>query len=61
LQTLRADLDYGTTEARTTMGKIGIKVWVYKGDIMPEAPKPKFENKQQGAKRSDTNVDAQAD
>jgi len=60
LQTLRADLDYGTTEARTTMGKIGIKVWVYKGDIMPEAPKVKNE-KQQGAKRSDTNVDAQAD
>jgi small subunit ribosomal protein S3 len=61
LQTLRADLDYGTTEARTTMGKIGIKVWVYKGDIMPEAPKAKVEHKQQGAKRSDTNVDAQAD
>lgn len=34
LQTLRADLDYGTAEALTTYGIIGIKVWVYKGDIL---------------------------
>jgi len=59
LQTLRADLDYGTAEGRTMMGVIGIKVWVYKGDIMPEAPKVKLEK--QGAKRSEANVDAQAD
>jgi small subunit ribosomal protein S3 len=37
LQTLRADIDYGFTEAHTTLGRIGIKVWVYKGDIFPEA------------------------
>ncbi|NQT46004.1 MAG: 30S ribosomal protein S3 [Candidatus Omnitrophica bacterium] len=37
LQTLRADIDYGFTEARTAYGAIGIKVWVYKGDIMPKA------------------------
>jgi small subunit ribosomal protein S3 len=37
LQTLRADVDYGFTEAATTMGRIGVKVWIYKGDILPEA------------------------
>ncbi|MFQ5577026.1 MAG: 30S ribosomal protein S3 [Anaerolineae bacterium] len=35
--TLRADIDYATVEALTTYSKIGIKVWVYKGDILPEA------------------------
>ena len=35
LQTLRADVDYGVTEADTIMGKIGVKVWVFKGDLMP--------------------------
>ncbi|MBN1862677.1 MAG: 30S ribosomal protein S3, partial [Dehalococcoidales bacterium] len=37
LQKLRADVDYGFTEARTTLGRIGVKVWIYKGDILPEA------------------------
>ena len=36
LHTLRADIDYGATEARTTLGRIGVKVWIYKGDILPE-------------------------
>jgi small subunit ribosomal protein S3 len=36
LHTLRADVDYGVTEAHTTMGRIGIKVWIYRGDILPE-------------------------
>jgi small subunit ribosomal protein S3 len=36
LHTLRADIDYGFTEARTTAGHIGIKVWIYRGDILPE-------------------------
>lgn len=36
LQTLRADIDYGFWEANTTYGKIGIKVWVYKGEVLPE-------------------------
>jgi len=40
LHTLRADIDYGFTEARTTMGRIGVKVWIYKGEILPE---PKLE------------------
>ncbi len=36
LHTLRADIDYGTAEAKTTFGRIGVKVWIYKGDILPE-------------------------
>ena len=35
LHTLRADIDYGFAEARTTFGRIGVKVWIYKGDILP--------------------------
>ena len=35
--TLRADIDYGFAEARTTYGRIGIKVWIYKGEVLPEA------------------------
>jgi small subunit ribosomal protein S3 len=37
LHTLRADIDFGTAEARTQMGQIGVKVWVYRGDIVTEA------------------------
>lgn len=40
LQTLRADIDYGVATARTTFGAIGIKVWVYKGEILPKAKEP---------------------
>ena len=35
LQTLRADIDYGFAEADTTYGKLGVKVWVYKGEVLP--------------------------
>ncbi|HZK24646.1 MAG TPA: 30S ribosomal protein S3 [Oscillospiraceae bacterium] len=35
LQTLRADIDYGFVEAHTTYGRIGIKVWIYKGEVLP--------------------------
>jgi small subunit ribosomal protein S3 len=35
LHTLRADIDYGFREARTSTGRIGVKVWIYKGDILP--------------------------
>ena len=38
LQTLRADIDYGFAEANTTYGKIGVKVWIYKGEVLPERP-----------------------
>ena len=37
LHTLRANIDYGLVHAHTTYGRIGVKVWVYKGDVMPEA------------------------
>ena len=36
LQTLRADIDYGYTIARTTFGVLGVKVWIYKGDVLGE-------------------------
>ena len=39
LHTLRADIDYGFWEANTTYGKIGVKVWIYKGEVLPEANK----------------------
>ena len=39
LQTLRADIDYGFAEANTTYGKIGVKVWIYKGEILPAKKK----------------------
>jgi len=44
LHTLRADIEYGFAEANTTYGKIGIKVWIYKGEILPEAKDRKEAN-----------------
>ena len=41
LQTLRADIDYGFAEADTTYGKVGVKVWIYKGEILPTKGEPK--------------------
>jgi small subunit ribosomal protein S3 len=38
LHTLRADIDYGFREAKTTSGRVGVKVWIYKGDILPYKP-----------------------
>ena len=40
LHTLRADIDYGTAEAHTSYGRIGIKVWIFKGEILPERKQP---------------------
>ena len=48
LHTLRADIDYGTAEAHTTYGCIGIKVWIYKGEVLPEAKQPA--KKEEGGK-----------
>lgn len=39
LHTLRADIDYGTAEAHTTYGLIGVKVWIYRGEVLPPAKK----------------------
>lgn len=44
LQTIRADIDYGFAEAATTYGRIGVKVWIYKGEVLPNVKKtPKKE------------------
>ena len=40
LHTLRADIDYGFAEANTTYGRIGVKVWIFKGEVLPEKKKP---------------------
>ncbi len=40
LHTLRADIDYGTYEAATTYGRIGVKVWIFKGEVLPEKKQP---------------------
>lgn len=48
LHTLRADIDFGFAEARTTMGQIGIKTWIYKGEVaavQPEKPEPALERR----------------
>jgi small subunit ribosomal protein S3 len=45
LHTLRADIDYGFTEAHTTLGRIGVKVWIYKGQVLPEPRAPEVEEK----------------
>ena len=57
LHTLRADIDYGTSEAKTTYGIIGIKVWVFKGEMMSRndaavaTPEPAAEDPRKGSKR----------
>jgi small subunit ribosomal protein S3 len=48
LHTLRADIDYGFKEARTTFGRIGVKVWINKGEILPEGfPKNESRERQE--------------
>jgi small subunit ribosomal protein S3 len=61
LHTLRADIDYGTSEAKTTYGIIGVKVWVYKGDTLGrndlpaavETPRPDEDRRGRGPRRDD--------
>ncbi len=50
LQTLRADIDYGFAEANTTYGKIGVKVWIYKGEVLNENRRTSRTNKRGGAR-----------
>ena len=57
LQTLRADIDYGFAEADTTYGKIGVKVWIYKGEVLP-AKKNDGGRARQGKKEANTNVNS---
>ena len=49
LQTIRADIEYGFWEANTTYGKIGVKVWVYKGEVLANAAKTARRNKRNNA------------
>ena len=48
LQTLRADIDYGFAEAKTTYGRIGVKVWIYAGEVLADVKKPRKEGKEGG-------------
>jgi len=50
LQTLRADIDYGFAEANTTYGKIGVKVWLYKGEVLPSVKQGRPERPEGGRK-----------
>ena len=43
LQTIRADIDYGFAEAKTTYGRIGVKVWIYNGEVLHDSRKPRKE------------------
>ena len=52
LQTLRADIDYGTATARTTYGTIGIKVWIYKGEVFQKEQEKEREKEQRRNQRS---------
>jgi small subunit ribosomal protein S3 len=48
LHTLRADIDYAHVEAFTTFGRIGCKVWIYKGEVLPDQPRPEVRPERQG-------------
>ncbi len=48
LHTLRADVDFGQAEAHTTFGRIGVKAWIYRGDVLPELPAPRREAETDG-------------
>ena len=52
LHTIRADIDYATAEADTTYGKIGVKVWIYKGEILPTKKAMKGDAKDVNAKKN---------
>ena len=55
LHTLRAEIDYGTAEAHTTFGRIGIKVWIYKGDVVGGVRESELNAPAQGRGRGDRN------
>ena len=55
LQTLRADIDYGFYEANTTYGKIGVKVWIYKGEVLAETASQRPERQERRPRRNDNN------
>ncbi|GAB6932363.1 30S ribosomal protein S3 [Calditerricola satsumensis] len=50
LHTLRADIDYGFAEAHTTYGRIGVKVWIYRGDVLPKKKQAQEQAAEEGGK-----------
>ena len=56
LHTLRADIDYAIAEAGTAMGRIGVKVWIYKGEILPERRLPNPDNSEVGTSVDNNNA-----
>lgn len=50
LQTLRADIDYGFAEAKTTYGRIGVKTWIYQGEVLHESRNKRRSNRREGEK-----------
>jgi small subunit ribosomal protein S3 len=61
LHTLRADIDYGHAESHTTFGRIGVKVWIYKGDILPEPKEEEAAEVEEEAPVAPPPPDAQAE
>ncbi len=57
LQTIRADIEYGFWEANTTYGKIGVKVWIYKGEVLSEVARTGVRNDDRRGKRGDRRGD----
>ena len=55
LQTLRADIEYGFWEANTTYGKIGVKVWIYRGEVLNEVNRPAQSRDNRDNRRGDRN------
>jgi small subunit ribosomal protein S3 len=54
LHTLRADVDFGQAEAHTTFGRIGVKAWIYRGDILPELPQQREGRAPEGGSAGET-------
>ena len=54
LQTLRADIDYGFVEAHTSYGRIGVKVWIYKGEILPDSKRETKQSQEGGKNHANT-------
>lgn len=52
LQTIRADIDYGFAEANTTYGKIGVKIWIYSGEVLKSAKKVSSPRRREGGRRN---------
>ena len=60
LQTIRADIEYGFYEANTTYGKIGVKVWIYKGEVLNEVNRPTQNNERRDNRRNNNRRDNRA-